>query len=74
MINILKNFFMLLFVSLITGIGFSFLIGPAFVIYCIVKLYRTLAVDYIAVGILIGYIIGTLVGSAWFLIKESKKS
>lgn len=74
MIDILKKIFMLLFVALITGVSFSFLIAPAFVMYCIIKLYRTLASDYIAIGILIGYIIGILVGSAWFLIKEFQKN
>lgn len=72
MINILKKIFMLLFVALVTGIGFSVLIGPAFAICSLLGHWGRTFSNLLS-GMLGGYIIGMVIGSAWFLIKEFKK-
>lgn len=72
MIEILKKIFMLLFVALVIGLGFSILVGSAFALCAFLGNWGR-AFNNLLTGALIGYITGVIVGSAWFLVKEFKK-
>ena len=72
MINVLKKIFLLIFVALVTGIGFAILIGPVCALCAFLGNWGRVF-NSLLTGILMGYVTGIIIGSVWFLIKEFKK-
>ncbi len=72
MIDILKKILILFFVAIATGLGFSIIVG-SFCLICSFLAHWGRRFDTFVTGMLVGYMFGIFVGSAWFLIKEFKK-
>ncbi len=72
MIDILKKILILFFVAIVTGLGFSVIIG-FFCLICSFLAHWGRTFNTFVTGMLGGYMFGVIVGSAWFLVKEFKK-
>ena len=72
--NIFKKIVDLLLMSFLVGLGFSAIVGPIFSLCaCLFSRGRYALFSGFVCGVMAGYLIGIVVGSIWFLLKEFKK-
>ena len=72
--NIFKKIVDLLLMSFLVGLGFSAIVGPIFSLCaCLLSRGRYALFSGFVCGVIAGYLIGIVVGSIWFLLKEFKK-
>ena len=72
--NIFKKIVDLLLMSFLVGLGFSAIVGPIFSLCaCLFSRRRYALFSGFVCGVMAGYLIGIVVGSIWFLLKEFKK-
>lgn len=66
MFDILKKILILFFVAIVIGLGFSIIVG-SFCLICSFLAHWGRTFDTFITGMLVGYMFGIFVGSAWFL-------
>ena len=72
--NIFKKIVDLLLMSFLVGLGFSAIVGPIFSLCaCLFSRGRYALFSGFVCGVMAGYLIGIVIGSIWFLLKEFKK-
>ena len=72
--NIFKKIVDLLLMSFLVGLGFSAIVGPIFSLCaCLLSRGRYALFSGFVCGVIAGYLIGIVIGSIWFLLKEFRK-
>ena len=73
--DIVEKIIGLLLMSFLVGLGFSIIVGPVFsvCVYLFSRGGRFILFSGFICGVMLGYLMGVVIGSIWFLLKEFKK-